>query len=141
MKKHLINLLFEQYKLTSFVNKLSDLGVARDSLHLNNYGIILDIIGFPKDDQEIHLKRFEAIKALTNYDVKNPPDGYFSRDDLYERYLITLVNLHADDSIVLTNDGLILKKQEDENAVKQELVKHIDWLYLQYEMAGNLNLV
>jgi hypothetical protein len=73
--------------------------------------------------------------------VKNPADGYFSRDDLYERCLITLVNLHADDSIVLTNDGLILKKQEDENTVKQELVKHIDWLYLQYEMAGNLNLV
>jgi hypothetical protein len=81
------------------------------------------------------------IPTLTSYDVKNPPDGYFSRDDLYERYLTTLINLGADDSIVLTNDGLILKKQEDENTVKQELVKYIDWLYLQYEMAGNINLV
>jgi hypothetical protein len=140
MKKHLVNLLFEQYKLTSFVGKLSDLGVEMDSLHINNYEIVLDIIGFPKDEQDIHLKRFEAIKALTSFDVKNPPDGYFSRDDLYERYLTTLVNLHADASIVLTNDGLILKKQVDENTVKQELVKHIDWLYLQYEMAENINL-
>ena len=141
MKKHLVNLLFEQYKLTSFVYKLSDLGVAMDGLHINNYEIVLDIIGFPVNNQEGFLKRFEAIKALRSYDGKNPPDGYFSRDDLYERYLTTLVNLHADESIVLTNDGLILKKQEDENIVKQELVKHIDWLYLQYEMAGNLNLV
>jgi len=112
-----------------------------DGLHINNYEIVLDIIGFPVNNQEEFLKRFEAIKALTSYDGKNPPDGYFSRDDLYERYLTTLVNLHADESIVLTNDRLILKKQEDENIVKQELVKHIDWLYLQYEMGGNLNLV
>ncbi|CAN5482684.1 hypothetical protein BH09BAC6_BH09BAC6_01800 [soil metagenome] len=133
MKKHLVNLLFEQYKLTSFVGKLSDLGVEMDNLYINNYEIILDIIGFPKDTQEEQFKRLEAIKALTSFDVKNPPDGYFSRDDLYERYLTTLVNLHADDSLVLTRDGLIMKKQEDEDTVKQTLAKHIDWLYHQYE--------
>ena len=141
MKNHLVNLLFEQYKLTSFVSKLSDLGVAIDNLHINNYEIVLDIIGFPKDNQEEQLRRSEAIKAFTSYDVKNPPDGFFSREDLYERYLTTFVNLGTDDSIVLTHDGLIMKKQEDEDTVKQELVKHINWLYRQYESAGNTNLV
>jgi hypothetical protein len=141
MKKHLVNLLFEQYKLTSFVSKLSDLGVEIDSLHIKNYEIVLDIIGFHNDDQDVQLKRQQAFKALTSYDVKNPPDGLFSRDDLYDRYLTTLVNLGTDESIVLTHNGLILKKQEDENTVKQELAKHIDWLYEQYQYAGNRSLV
>jgi hypothetical protein len=141
MKNHLVNLLFEQYKLTSFVSKLSDLGVEIDSLHIKNYEIVLDIIGFPNDDQDVQLKRLQAFKALTSYNVKNPPDGLFSRDDLYDRYLITLVNLGADESVVLTHNGLILKKQEDENTVKQELAKHIDWLYEQYQYAGNRSLV
>lgn len=141
MKKHLVNLLFEQYKLTSFVGKLSDLGVEIDNLRINNHEIVLDIIGFPKDDQEEQLNRLEAIKALTSYDVKNPPDGFFSREDLYDRYLTTLVNLDTDESIVLTHNGLILKKQDDENAVKQELAKYIDWLYQQYQYAGTRSLV
>jgi hypothetical protein len=141
MKKHLVNLLFEQYKLTSFVGKLSDLGVEIDNLRINNHEIVLDILGFPKDDQEEQLNRLEAIKALTSYDVKNPPDGFFSREDLYDRYLTTLVNLGTDESIVLTHNGLILKKQDDENAVKQELAKYIDWLYQQYQYGENRSLV
>jgi len=141
MKKHLVNLLFEQYKLTSFVCKLSDLGVEMDNLHIHNYEIVLDIIGFPKDDEEQQLKRLQAFKALTSYDVKNLPDGLFSREDLYERYLTTLINLGADDSLVLIRDGLIMKKQEDEHTVKQALAKHIDWLYHQYESTGNRSLV
>jgi|GEM_PF-6041996 len=79
MKKHLVNLLFEQYKLTSFVGKLSDLGVEIDNLRINNHEIVLDFIGFPKDDQEEQFNRLEAIKALASYDVKNPPDGFFCR--------------------------------------------------------------
>ena len=141
MKNHLVKLLFEQYKLSSFVTKLSDLGVEIDHLHIDNYEIVLDIIGFPKDSEEEQLKRMEASKALTSYDVKNLPDGFFSRDDLYERYLTTLVSLGAEESIILTHSGLILKKQEDENIVKQELAKHIDWLYHQYESIGNRSLV
>lgn len=141
MKKHRVNLLFEQYKLTSFVGKLSDLGVKIDNLRINNHEIVLDFIGFPKDDQEEQLNRVEAIKALTSYDVKNPPDGFLSREDLYDRYLTTLVNLGTDESIVLTHNGLILKKQDDENAVKQELAKYINWLYLQYQYGENRSLV
>jgi hypothetical protein len=34
-----------------------------------------------------------------------------------------------------------MKKQEDEDTVKQELAKHIEWLYLQYENAESKNLV
>jgi hypothetical protein len=141
MKKHFVNLLFEQYKLTSFVGRLSDLGVEIDNLRINNHEIVLDMIGFPKDDQEEQLNRLEAIKALTSYDVKNPPNGFFNREDLYDRYLTTLVNLGTDESIVLTHNGLILKKLEDENSVKQELAKHIDWLYQQYQYVRNRSLV
>jgi hypothetical protein len=78
MKNHLVNLLFEQYKLSSFVTKLSDLGVEIDHLHIDNYEIVLDIIGFPKDSEEEQLKRMEASKALTSYDVKNLPDGFLA---------------------------------------------------------------
>ncbi len=104
MKKHLINLLFEQYKLTSFVGKLSDLGVEMDNLQINNYEIALDIIGFPKDNKRHHFKLLEMKRALTSFDPKNPPDGFYSREDLYERFLITLVNLGADveNSLILT---------------------------------------
>lgn len=111
MKKHLVNLLFEQYKLTSFVGKLSDFGAEIDNLRINNHEIILDIIGFPKDGQDEQSNRVEAIKALASYDAKNPPDVFFSREDLYDRYLTILVNLGVDESIVLPHNGLILKNR------------------------------
>lgn len=131
MKEHLVNLLYEQYKLTAFEGKLFDLGIEINSLHVNNHPIILDIIGFPKDNQKEYSKRMK--EQGIGFDPQNPPDGFFSRDDLVDHYYKTLTQIGSDDSVVITWDGLMMAKKKDEDMVKRALTKHIDWLYRQFQ--------
>jgi len=132
MKKHLINLLFEQYKLATFTGQLSDLGIELTNLLVNNYDVVLDIIGFPKDDQP-DPERLEARKALPDFDPKNPADGFFSREDLYDRFLLLTAKIEITENILLTAKGLTIKP-EHEVLVKEKLAGYISWLYLQFEV-------
>ncbi|AMR32727.1 hypothetical protein A0256_15495 [Mucilaginibacter sp. PAMC 26640] len=132
MKKHLVNLLFEQYKLATFTGQLSDLGIDLTNLLVNNYDVVLDIIGFPKDDLS-NPERLEARRALPDFDPKNPADGFFSREDLYDRFLLLTVKIEITENIILAAHGLTIKS-EDEVLVREKLAGHISWLYLQFEV-------
>jgi len=133
MKEHLVNLLYEQYKLTAFEGKLFDLGLEINGLQVNNHAIVLDIIGFPKDNQKEYRKRMREQGKPISLVPQNPPDGFFSRDGLEEHYYKTLAQIGSDDSVVITWDGLVMKKKEDEDMVKRALTKHIDWLYKEFK--------
>jgi len=70
---------------------------------------------------------------LTSFNPINPPEGFFSRDDLEDHYYKTLTQIGSEDSVVVTLDGLAMAKKKDEDMVKRALTKHVDWLYKQHQ--------
>jgi hypothetical protein len=125
LKPHLINLLFEEYKVSSFLWKLMEFGVTMERLNINNYQIVLDMIGFPADNS------FEYDFVPSQY-VKTP-DSYFSRDWLENVFADIAMQLSENSQIILTESGLKIKAEEDEMIVKRALSIHIDWLFEQWK--------
>jgi len=115
-----------------YTGQLANLGIDLTNLHVNNYDVVLDIIDFPNDDQP-DTKQLEARKALPDFDPKNPADGFFSREDLYDRFLLLTAKIEITENIILTAHGLTIKS-EDEVLVREILAEHISWLCLQFEV-------
>jgi len=123
LKDHFISLLFEEYKLASFIWKLMSLGVNMDGLDVRNHHIILDIIGFPADNSGD--ARFRDMDEL--------PDDYCCRDWLTDPFLELIRKLSEAKEIVLTDAGLKLKEGQDETIVRKELGSHVGWLFEEFQ--------
>jgi hypothetical protein len=129
MKEHLINLLFEEYKLNCFIDKLNSIGVNVDKLEVKNHEVVMDIIGFPKDNT---LDFYKNPEKHPECDRNNLPDDFFCRDWLDNRLFKLMTELNSKQDIVLTNDGLKITDNQDESRIKSELSRYIDWLYQEF---------
>jgi hypothetical protein len=89
MKEHLIDLLFEECKLRFFVDRICVAGIDIDGLQVENHEIILDIIGFPKDNKRAYERKMVEEK-VSNYNMDELPEGYYSREKLIDHYYDTL---------------------------------------------------
>ncbi len=136
MKEHLINLLFEEYKLSCFINKLNEIGLIMDRLNVKNHEIVMDIIGFPKDNTIEFLTEKEQDTSI-RFNRKNPPDEFFCRDWLDEPFFDVVDGLNTKQNILLTDKGLRIEEDQDESRIKLALSGYIDWLYEEF---NKLNL-
>lgn len=125
LKDHYVNLLLEEYKLTSFIWKLRNLGVNMDRLEVKNHHIVLDMIGFPADNT------LDLSPAELNADVL--PEGFFCRDWLGDRFYELITEHSEKQEVVLTDKGLGLKEGADEVIVRKAIADHVNWLYDEFE--------
>lgn len=110
MKKHLVNLLFEEYKQQCLFDELAKKGVELIGICINNLDVIYDIIGFPQENS-------------TN-DTK-----LFSRDILFHKYYEIYKELTIQQKIYVSNKGLQIESGAETETVKKGLLEYIDWLY------------
>ena len=125
LKPHFIDLLFEEYKLSSFIWKMMSFGVNMERLDVKNHQIVLDMIGFPADNT------LEFDRRELDYD--NLPENYFCRDWLTDTFGTMAMELSENREIVLSENGLRIKEGDDEAVVRQAISNHIDWLFDEYQ--------
>ncbi|WP_192820581.1 hypothetical protein [Rufibacter sp. LB8] len=134
MKEHLINLLLEEYKQQCLFDELEKRGIQMDKICVNNRDIVLDIIGFPRDNT----LQYDFDYINTGGDILNPtkkiPDNdMFCRDWLIDNFYDSIEKLKQEQRVSVTNNGLKIEEEIDENAVRAQLAQHVDWLYKEFD--------
>jgi hypothetical protein len=129
LKEHLVSLLFEEYKLTSFIWKLMNIGINMDRLEVQNHHIVLDMIGFPRDNY------LDMTPEELNADEL--PDDFFCRDWLSDRFYEVITAQSEKQEVILTDKGLSLKEGADELIVRQAISNHVKWLFEEFNNLDN----
>jgi hypothetical protein len=124
MLKHLVNLLFEEYKQQCLFDELEKKGVELAGICVNNLDIIIDIVGFPKD-------------TSIDKNFVEEYDSNFSRDILMHRYYEVYRTLAVQQKIFVSPNGLEIESGADTETVKQNLLEYINWLYEEFEKWKN----
>lgn len=127
LKQHLVKLLFEDYKFSSFVDNLNDIGIEVNQLNINVHDIILDMIGFPPEEPS----------SIERTYLQN--DNSYSREwldnELFDLYS-SLRELHMFPSGIGFKENHKLSPiqiKERDLKVKEQLSKHVDWLYIEFK--------
>ncbi len=105
-----------------------------DKICVNNRDIVLDIIGFPRDNT----LQYDFDYINTGGDILNPtkkiPDNdMFCRDWLIDNFYDSIEKLKQEQRVSVTNNGLKIEEEIDENAVRAQLAQHVDWLYKEFD--------
>lgn len=134
MKKHLVNLLLEEFKQQAFFDEMDKLGVHfSKGVIVKNWDIVLDIIGFPKDNTlEYDWDYINSSGELRDSKKQLPDDDLFCRDWLINNYCEVTNNIAKDQKIFVTDQGLRIEEYVQEEKIKDRLAEHIDWLYDEY---------
>lgn len=134
MKNHLVNLLFEEFKLFELANKLGAIGIDANDL-FGNFKIatiVFDMIGIPEDNSAYYSEstsgEFKTIKGQ-HIKLKAIDEDYCCRDWLDEK-LYDVFTEEDNRSVQLSKEGYFLN-DIDEKAVKDRLGNYVDWLYSQ----------
>jgi hypothetical protein len=124
MRKHLVDLLYEEYKQKVFFKKVEASGLVFSDFELvDNWSIVLDFIGFPKENEE-----------QLGYSIPNDADTFFSRTLLYKKYVMVLEEIDSEKNMVVSEEGLIkISGKIDAELVKGRLASYVDWLFDEYE--------
>lgn len=120
MKQHLVNLLYIQYKNEDELNKLFHEDIDAYEAAVDNVGVVLDIIGFPKDNSEEYDFGGQAGTPYNPEKGKLMDDDLFCRDYLYQHFS------------EINSDG-IQKLTNDETLIKEQFSNFVDWLYKELE--------
>jgi hypothetical protein len=132
MKDSLVNLLFEEFKQECLFEELEQKGIDLTKVSVQIYDIVLDLIGFPKDNTKDY--DFNALNGLEH----NPKlgklldDNLCCRDWLYDKYYDTIQTIEKKQKIEVIGKGLKMVEYNDEELIKSKLSNFIDWLYLEY---------
>lgn len=132
MKESLVNLLFEEFKQECLFEELQQKGIDLTNIIVQNYDIVLDLVGFPKDN--IKEYDFNALNGLEHNPKfgKLPDEALFSRDWLYSSYYDIIQTVEKKQKIEVTDKGLKMVEYNDEALIKNKLNDFVDWLYLEY---------
>ena len=137
MKEHLIRLLLEQYKQECLFEELEERGIHFGNICVNNLDIILDIIGFPRDNTlDYDFLYLNSGGEQREEGKRNPDDDMFCRDWLDEKYFEASQELSTQQKILVTDKGLKIEKGAGLELVVEKLSEYIDWLYSEF---ANLN--
>tara|TARA_R110001592_G_scaffold111265_2_gene308175 strand:- start:3064 stop:3471 length:408 start_codon:yes stop_codon:yes gene_type:complete len=132
VKSSLINLLFEEYKQICLFEELENKGLDLTRITVKNSDIVLDLIGFPKDNTLQY--DINALNGL-EHNPKNgkvPDDDLFCRDWLYDKYYDMVESIEKKQKIEVADKGLKMVEYDDEVLIKKKLDAFVDWLYLEY---------
>lgn len=136
MKENLVDLLLEEYKQMSLFNELSTKGIELSNVLVKNSNIVLDLIGFPKDNsREYDLYVIDGL----NHDPKRgryPDKNLFIRDWLFDEYYKIIDSIEMKQDITVTDKGLKVTEEKDELVIKQKLDEYINWLFVEYKNLG-----
>jgi len=137
MKKHLVNLLFEEFKQQAFFDDLEKKGLTlSDAIVVKNWEIVADIVGFPSDNTLGY--DFDFMNGGQRNESKKLPDvEMFCRDFLYNNYYDAIESIAKNQEIFVTDTGLAIKEYFEEKKIKETLATHIDWLYETFEKYKN----
>ena len=134
MKKHLINLLLEEYKQQCLFDELQSKGIALIDICVNNLDIVLDIIGFPKDNSDtyglLYLGTDGNIRDEQNKIVNNE---LFCRDWLTQKHCEMFDALSTQQKVCVTDKGLQIESGVDSETIRAKLQEYIEWLYSEFE--------
>lgn len=132
MKDKLADLLFEEYKQDCLFSELEKKGIDLTNITVQVYDIVLDLVGFPKDNSKDY--DFNALNGLEHNPKfgKLPDDDLFSRDWLYNKYYDAIQTIEKKQKIEVTDKGLKMVEYNDEALIKSKLNDFVDWLYLEY---------
>ena len=133
MKEHLVNLLFEEYKQMSLFDELSSKGIELNNILVKKWDIVLDLIGFPKDNSSEY--DLNVMNGLSHNPKrgKYPDSNLFIRDWLYDKYYEAIGSIEMKQNITITDKGLKVTEERDELTIKQKLDEYITWLFDEYE--------
>ncbi|WP_440999806.1 hypothetical protein [Fodinibius sp. SL11] len=139
MRKHLVDLLFEEFKQMRFFRKLEEQGITfRDFRQINNWDIVCDIIGIPEDNTlEYDFDYINSGGEVRDESKKKPDDNMFCRDKYFGHYIETIDEVSEEQNIIATDNGLKVENEIDEEKIKKALGKHVDWLYKEAEDLNN----
>lgn len=132
MKDSLVNLLFEEFKQECLFDELEQKGIDLTKVSVQIYDIILDLVGFPKDNTKDY--DFNVLNGLEHNPKfgKLPDDGLCCRDWLYDKYYDMIQTIEKKQKIEVTDKGLKMVEYNDEELIKSKLNDFVDWLYLEY---------
>ncbi len=124
-KENIVELLFVDFKVKFFIDSLEDKGISTDyerGLDYAVWDVVLDIIGFPKDNTTEYLKNQMDID-----------ENYFCRDWLQDNLFERLEQINKDQDIFFDNDLLKTKIRYNSETVKKVLYEYVDWLLMEYQ--------
>jgi len=132
MKSSLVNLLFEEYKQVCLFEELEQKGIDLTKVTVQLIDIVLDLIGFPKDNTKDY--DFNVMNGAEHNPKlgKLPDDNLFCRDWLYNKYFDIIETIEKKQKIEVTDKGLKMVEYNDETLIKSKLGDFVDWLYLEY---------
>lgn len=128
-KENIIELLFVDFRVRFFLDSFEDKGISIDyerGLDYAVWDVVLDIIGFPKDNTIEYFKKDREID-----------EKYFSRDWLQDNLFKRLEEINNDQDIFFDNNLLKTKTKYNPETVKKVLYEYVDWLLLEYENLDN----
>jgi hypothetical protein len=132
MKESLMNLLFEEFKQECLFEELEQKGIDLTKVSVQIYNIVLDLVGFPKDNTKDY--DYNALNGLEHNPKlgKLPDDNLYCRDWLYNKYYDLTQSIKKKQKIEVTDSGLKMVEYNDEELIKSKLSDFVDWLYLEY---------
>lgn len=133
LKELLIDFLMEQYKQEVLVTELDMKGIYLSKLLVQNLEIVLDVIGFPRDNSEEYDCRHEAFGEPRDESKKLIDDDYFPDDWLKDHYYSLTQDLSEEKNIVVTEEGVDVSKVDNLHKVREKMSEYIDWLHIEFE--------
>ena len=134
MKEHLARLLLEEYKQQCLFDELQKKGADLLNICVNNLDIVLDIIGFPKDNSvDYDFGHLNSGGEVRNNSMRIMDDDFFCRDWLTEKYFETFRELSTQQKVCVTDKGLAIESGADNETVQTLLLGYIEWLYSEFE--------
>lgn len=137
MKEHLVRLLLEEYKQQCLFDELQKKGADLSNICVNNLDIVLDIVGFPKDNSiDYDFDHLNSGGEIRNDNKKIMDDGFCCRDWLTDKYYEMFKHLSIQQKVCVTDKGLVIESGADNETVQTKLLEYVEWLYTEVE---NLN--
>ncbi|WP_159467352.1 hypothetical protein [Dyadobacter sp. 3J3] len=137
MKNHLVNLLLEQYKQHFLFGDLEKRGIDLNNVAVNNLDIVLDIVGFPKDNsREYDLMTLENENSIPRSGKRSKDKNLFLRDWLWDKHYEICSDLNEGKEIFITDKGLEIKSGAQETEVRERLLEYVEWLNIEFSKLG-----
>jgi hypothetical protein len=140
MKKHLVNLLLEQFKQDYLVSRLDELGIEMQVPSVDITPIVYDLVGLPADNTADYCH--PSLEGTPNANGKKKYDEeYCSREWLIDKYYESISPILKEVDIKAMSKGLTFVISTQEEEVREILSTFVDWLYEQVEIINSAKLV
>ena len=130
MNEHLIEILYTGYRISFLLEELEEKGIQIDfnKLDTSNWDIVVDIVGFPKDNSaEILTDYYKNEEEATDDPFVDNLD-LFCRDWLFNDYYDRIESLKKEQDIYFKDDLLKTRVRHNDVEIKKVLSQHLDWL-------------